>query len=374
MDIIEIRTALIDEDKDQPRNQFDEASLQELISSIAELGLLSPIKVRKTNSGRYQIIYGNRRYKACLALNLPTIPCIISEATDKLEIYLEQIAENLTRESFSPLEEAEAFDKVLTDPKFNSSIKYLSSKLGKPETYIKHKCELLKFGAAVKKRIINGTEIRQDKLTEEQLMAVKDLPVEYRDSLALIIAKDALSVSDARKIARLFKDPHISTGTKGKLLFKTGRDLLETWSTYELNKAERAKPSERKEEKRQKPGKEAADQVAAVPVTAVPVAAVQVAADQVAVVPVTVVHNGTTPDQFVTRRISPLEDRLKQLLFALDALIPLSAETMQSYQEIHALNKANFHQELDKLIIKIEQHLAEWNQVKQLATEQTRST
>ncbi len=145
MDIIPIPTHLIDEDKEQPRYQFDDEALQELMNSIGELGLLSPIKVRKTPDGRYKIIYGNRRYKACTALSLPTIPCIVSEATDEMEIYLEQIAENLTRQGFSPIEEAEAFNKLLTDPKFSSSVKYLSSKLGKPENYIKNKLELLKF-------------------------------------------------------------------------------------------------------------------------------------------------------------------------------------------------------------------------------------
>src|SRR6476646_6837665 len=154
MDIIEIPTHLIDEDTVQPRYQFDEESLQELMKSIEELGLLSPIKVRTTSNGRYKIIYGNRRYKACKTLGLPTIPCIVSNVTDEMEIYLEQIAENLTRQGFSPIEEAEAFNKLLHDPKFSSSTKYLSSKLGKPEAYIKNKCDLLKFSNAVKKLVV----------------------------------------------------------------------------------------------------------------------------------------------------------------------------------------------------------------------------
>jgi ParB family chromosome partitioning protein len=131
------------------------------MTSIGELGLLSPIKVRSTQNGRYKIIYGNRRYKACSILCLPTIPCIVSAGTDETEIYLEQIAENLTREGFSPIEEAEAFHKLMNDPRFNISIKFVSSKLGKPEAYIKNKLELLKFGQAVRNRIISDTEIRR---------------------------------------------------------------------------------------------------------------------------------------------------------------------------------------------------------------------
>ncbi|MBH5319943.1 ParB/RepB/Spo0J family partition protein [Paenibacillus sp. GSMTC-2017] len=242
MDIIEIQMALIDEDKDQPRYQFDEEALTELMQSIDELGLLSPIKVRTGSDGRYKIIYGNRRYKASQMLGRTTIPCIVSNVTDEMEIYLEQIAENLTREGFSPIEEAEAFDKLMNDTRFRSSIKFLSAKLGKPESYIKNKCELLKFSNAVKKLIVSGTEIRKNKLTEDQLIPLKDLPIEHRDPIALIAARDELPVTDVKKIAKLFKDKTISESTKEKLLLKTGSGLIETWSVYEQNRKERAKP------------------------------------------------------------------------------------------------------------------------------------
>ncbi|MHA6480688.1 ParB/RepB/Spo0J family partition protein [Paenibacillus sp. strain BS8-2] len=243
MDITQLPMSLIEEDKDQPRYQFDDEALQELMKSIEELGLLSPIKVRSIEGGRYRIIYGNRRYKATQMLGRETIPCIVSTSTDEMEIYLEQIAENLTREGFSPIEEAIAFDKLMNDGRFRSSLKFLSAKLGKPESYIKNKCELLKFSAAVKKLIVSGTEIRKDKLTEDQLMPLKDLPMEHRDPLALIAARDELPVSDVKKIAKLFKDKTISDNTKEKLLLKTGSGLIETWSVYEQNRKEGARSS-----------------------------------------------------------------------------------------------------------------------------------
>ncbi|MGG1517396.1 ParB/RepB/Spo0J family partition protein [Paenibacillus oryzisoli] len=249
MDIEHIPMHLIDEDTDQPRYQFDEEALEELMKSIEEIGLLSPIKVRKTPDGRYKIIYGNRRYKASRMLNKPTMPCIVSTVTDEMEIYLEQIAENLTRQGFSPIEEAEAFHKLMHESKFNSSLKFLSSKLGKPESYIKNKCELLKFGNAVKKMIVSGTEIRKDKLTEDQLLPLKDVAIEFRDALALTAARDALSVPDVKKIAKMFKDKDISDSMKGKLLFKSGPELIETWSVMQSNRAERAKAAAEKAEK-----------------------------------------------------------------------------------------------------------------------------
>jgi len=245
MEMVDLPLHLIDEDTDQPRYQFDDEAIQELMNSIAELGLLSPIKVRKLDSGRYKIIYGNRRYKASKNLGLRTIPCIVSNITDDLEIYLEQIAENLTREGFTPVEEAEAFHKLMNDPKFSSSTKFLSSKLGKPETYIKNKLELLKFDIKVRRLVVSGTDIRKDKLTEDQLLPLKDLPIEHRDALALIAARDELPVSDVKKIAKLFKSPDISAGTKDKLLYKSGYELLQTWSTFEMNRKERAERARR---------------------------------------------------------------------------------------------------------------------------------
>ncbi|UUZ86191.1 ParB/RepB/Spo0J family partition protein [Paenibacillus sp. P26] len=328
MDMIEIETALIDEDTERPRYQFDEEALQELMRSIEELGLLSPIKVRTTGNGRYKIIYGNRRYKACKMLGRATIPCIVSDATDELEIYLEQIAENLTREGFSPIEEAEAFHKSLNDPKFSSSTKFLSSKLGKPESYIKNKCESLKFGAAVRKLVISGTEIKKDRLTEDQLMPLKDLPIEHRDPLALIIARDEMPVSDVKKIARLFKAKDMSDSTKSKLLYKTGPGLLETWSVYEHNKAERAKTDEPKQKAAAKSSKR---------------------------------EKAAQEPQAVT----PIEGELERLLASLPIHSPLLPEILNSLEEIEAGDKANFLGSVDRLIENLEKHLAEWKHIKE---------
>ncbi|XEC94359.1 ParB/RepB/Spo0J family partition protein [Paenibacillus tarimensis] len=331
MDIIDIAIEFIDEDQDQPRYQFDEESLQELMNSIGELGLLSPIKVRSTNDGRYKIIYGNRRYKACQALGLRTIPCIVSAATDELEIYLEQIAENLTREGFSPIEEAEAFHKLMNDPRFNSSTKYLSSKLGKPEAYIKNKCDLLKFGNAVKKLIVSGTEIKKDRLTEDQLKPVKDLPIEYRDPLALIIARDELPVSDVKKIVRLFKDKEITESTKNKLLLKTGPGLLETWSVYQHNKAERAKQAE---------------------------AAAQALTEE------TVQDKPADDRDPAPIKTTRIERSLKKLLSALPKHAPLPENVIQSHVEISPQDKERLVADIEALIGNMEKHVEEWKAIR----------
>jgi len=380
MDIIELPIQLIDEDKDQPRYQFAEESLQELMQSIDELGLLSPIKVRTMPDGRYKIIYGNRRYKATKMLGRTTIPCIVSNVTDDLEIYLEQIAENLTREGFSPIEEAEAFDKLLNDSRFRSSTKFLSNKLGKPESYIKNKCELLKFSNAVKKLIVSGTDIRKDKLTEDQLLPLKDLPMEHRDSLALIAARDELPVSDIKKIAKLFKDKSISASTKDKLLLKTGSGLIETWSVYEQNRKERAKAdAERKSEEESVKATTAAginaaskdaDDVNAAAQTAAnlangssaaAVSATESSAAAASAAPSTAKSSYGTAD-------SPalIQSNLLHLLSQIPAHEPLTPKVMRSIDQLHPDDSLGFIDTIDQLLDMLDQYSAEWSSVKEI--------
>ncbi|WP_435171712.1 ParB/RepB/Spo0J family partition protein [Paenibacillus glycanilyticus] len=340
MDIVQLPLTQIDEDTDQPRYQFDEEALVELMRNIEEIGLLSPIKVRTIDGGRYKIIYGNRRYKACKRLGLVTIPCIVTNMTDEQEIYLEQIAENLTRQGFSPIEEAEAFNKLMTDPKFSRSVKFLASKFGKPESYIKNKCELLKFGNSVRKLIIGGTEIRKDRLTEDQLLPLKDLPMEHRDPLALIMARDEMPPSDVKKIAKLFKDKDISAATKDKLLYKSGPGLLETWSVQQHNKAEKAKPAEPKAPKAEKSK------------------------------PAEVNETATTVVETVPAPVSPYEamdKKLNQLLTALPSFSPLPNEAALSLQELNAEERAELIRRMEALLEQLRCHTEEWDKLKKIA-------
>lgn len=368
MDIQNIPINLIDEDTDQPRYQFDEEALQELMKSIGEIGLLSPIKVRTTADNRYKIIYGNRRYKASKMLGLPNMPCIVSTVTDEMEIYLEQIAENLTREGFSPIEEAEAFHKLMHDAKFSSSIKYLSNKLGKPEAYIKNKCALLVFGNAVKKLIVGGTEIRKDKLTEDQLLPLKDLPMEHRDPIALIMARDEMPVSDVKKIAKMFKDKDISDRIKGQLLYKSGPELVETWSTFQNNRAERAKPVAVKAPAPAKAEKvkevEAVVEIAEVKATA---AVVEANVTNEVIVAVNAPSN-SLPQQSETSTpaSNPVQMKLSQLLQAISQ--PPAAHELQMAQgEMSEQEITQFTQDVATLVEQLEQQVEAWKKVQALA-------
>lgn len=359
MDIHNISMHLIDEDTDQPRYQFDEEALQELMKSIGEIGLLSPIKVRTTANNRYKIIYGNRRYKATKMLGLPTISCIVSTVTDEMEIYLEQIAENLTREGFSPIEEAEAFHKLMHDAKFSSSIKYLSGKLGKPETYIKNKCELLKFGNSVKKLIVGGTEIRKDKLTEDQILPLKDLPMEHRDPLALIMARDEMPVSDVKKIAKMFKDKDISDRIKGQLLYKSGPELIETWSTFQNNRAERAKPVAAKAPAKAEKIKVEVQEVE-VSAQGKEVNNVKLSVEAKLAVPQAADTTGTAAAG------SLLQARLQQLLQTIPDP-PTSSELQQEQVGMNEQQREQFSQDVSTLVQQLEKQLEAWRTVQSLA-------
>ncbi|RUS45762.1 ParB/RepB/Spo0J family partition protein [Cohnella sp. AR92] len=377
MDIRNIRIGLIDEDADQPRYQFDDDALQELMNSIGELGLLSPIKVRTTPNGRYKIIYGNRRYKACTMLGLETVPCIVSHVTDETEIYLEQIAENLTREGFSPIEEAEAFDKMLNNPKFSCSIKFLSGKLGKPENYIKNKLELLKFGIAVKKLIVSGSEIRKDKLTEDQLLPLKDLPMEYRDTLALTFARDETPVPDIKRIAKLFKDPGISDGLKSKLLYKSGYELLETWSTFEHNRKERAKREKERAEaeeaarlaEEEAAGSADADGAAVGNGTAASKASEPLLAPLFEI-PTVVELSADEPASSSARTprgqlpVAIVEQEIVRLLEAIPTAAALEGDDLPSLDSLRYDQLANLGDDIDRLIGGFEQQIAEWRKLR----------
>ncbi len=218
MKLVEIDINLIDEDTEQPRREFDKTAIEELAESIREVGLLNPIKVYKAKYGRYKIVFGNRRYKALKLLGFRKIPCILSDNTDELDIYFEQLTENIQRRDFTPIEEAEGFQKLLEGEKWQVSKKYLASRLGKSEKYITNKLALLVFGAEIRKIIHGGAEIIAGRLSEDQALGLKDVPLAYRDQLAMKVARDQRSARDAKRIAGLFMDEGFDAPTKERFL------------------------------------------------------------------------------------------------------------------------------------------------------------
>jgi ParB family chromosome partitioning protein len=137
----------------QPRTVFDEDALNELIASIKEIGILQPPVVRKVAEGRYELIMGERRFRAAKAAGLKTIPVIIRQTPDN-ELLREALIENIHRSQLNPLEEAAAYAGLLTD--FGCTHDELATKLGRSRPLISNMLRLLNLPPTVQRKVAAG--------------------------------------------------------------------------------------------------------------------------------------------------------------------------------------------------------------------------
>ena len=138
--ISSLKLSLVDPKRDQPRKYFDKEALEQLAASISENGLLQPILVREYGEGRYQIIAGERRFRASKLAGLSEIPAIIIEKDDKKAAEIALI-ENIQREDLSPLEEALAYKSLAEE--YDMTQEELSQKVGKSRSAIANTMRLL---------------------------------------------------------------------------------------------------------------------------------------------------------------------------------------------------------------------------------------
>lgn len=148
-----IKISLIDPKKDQPRKYFDKEALEELASSISEHGLLQPILVREYGDGRYQIIAGERRFRASKLAGLTEIPALVVEKDDVTAAQLALI-ENIQREDLNPLEEAMAY-KALAE-EYHMTQEELSQKIGKSRSAIANTIRLLELPDEILTLVASG--------------------------------------------------------------------------------------------------------------------------------------------------------------------------------------------------------------------------
>jgi len=149
----EIDINLISPNPKQPRTVFDEATLKELMVSIKEIGILQPPVVREVSGGRYELIMGERRYRAAKAVGLKAIPVIIRQTPDN-ELLREALIENIHRSQLNPLEEGAAYAQLLSD--FNCTHEELATKLGRSRPHLSNTMRLLTLPQAVQKRVALG--------------------------------------------------------------------------------------------------------------------------------------------------------------------------------------------------------------------------
>jgi ParB family chromosome partitioning protein len=137
----------------QPRTVFNEEAMVELVASIKEIGILQPPVVRQTSPGRYELIMGERRFRAAKIAGLRSIPVIIRQTPDN-ELLREALIENIHRSQLNPLEEAAAYTQLLQD--FNCTHDELAHKLGRSRPLISNTIRLLNLPASVQSRVASG--------------------------------------------------------------------------------------------------------------------------------------------------------------------------------------------------------------------------
>ena len=137
----------------QPRTVFDETALNELIASIKSIGILQPPVVRKVGEGRYELVMGERRFRAAKAGGLTSIPVIIRQTPDN-ELLREALIENIHRSNLNPLEEGAAYSQLLSD--FGCTHDELAIKLGRSRPLISNTIRLLNLPEAVQRRVAAG--------------------------------------------------------------------------------------------------------------------------------------------------------------------------------------------------------------------------
>jgi len=152
-ELIEITTASVVPNPNQPRTHFDEEALVELAASIAEMGVLQPILVRSIDDDRFELIAGERRWRATQRAGLATIPAIVRTTSD-LSSVEQALVENLHRQDLTPLEEAAAYQQLLED--FGLTHEQLSERVGRSRSAITNTIRLLGLPPGVQGLLADG--------------------------------------------------------------------------------------------------------------------------------------------------------------------------------------------------------------------------
>jgi len=181
----------IESNPNQPRTVFDADALHELAASVREHGVLQPILVRPLGQNRYQLVAGERRWRAAKEAGLATIPALVEELDDDTALEI-SIIENLQREDLSPLEEAAMYDRMVREHGY--SIRKLAEKLGKDKGYLENRLRL----AGAPDEIRELVSLRKDTLSHAyELMKVQD--DRKRRRLAARVATGELSLVKLRE-------------------------------------------------------------------------------------------------------------------------------------------------------------------------------
>jgi ParB family transcriptional regulator, chromosome partitioning protein len=179
----------------QPRQVFDDDALDELVASIQEVGLLQPVVVREALPGHFELVMGERRWRASQRAGLTEIPAIVRATTDD-DLLRDALMENLHREQLNPLEEAAAYQQLLDD--FGATHEELARRIGRSRPHISNTLRLLNLSPGVQRRVAAGV------LTAghaRALLSVDD--ADAQDHLAHRIVAEGLSVRAVEEIVTM---------------------------------------------------------------------------------------------------------------------------------------------------------------------------
>ncbi|MFR0622060.1 nucleoid occlusion protein [Limosilactobacillus mucosae] len=197
--VVEIPVAAIVPNQYQPRKVFDQTEIQELAQTISEHGLLQPIVVREFRPGEYEIIAGERRFRAVKLLEWEKIPAIVEKMSDAESASLALI-ENLQRAQLSPVEEAQAYKQLM---EFNNLTQAALAKgMGKSQSFVANKLRLLKLIKPVQNAILDG------RITERHGRALLGLDEDQQRTLLMEIVNQHWNVRETEDaVARLLGKP-----------------------------------------------------------------------------------------------------------------------------------------------------------------------
>ncbi len=215
----------IEPNREQPRRNFDEEALEELAESIKQFGLLQPILVHDKKS-YYEIVAGERRWRAAKKAGLKEIPVIIKDLTDQ-EIVEISLIENIQRENLNPIEEAQAYKRLLTE--FNLKQEEVAERVAKSRTAVTNSMRLLKLCDKVQQMIVD------DKITTGHARALITIDDPEQQSLiAERIYNEKLSVRDVEKLVKNLNKP-----VKEKKPVSTDKGLEAVYQDIEENLKQR---------------------------------------------------------------------------------------------------------------------------------------
>ena len=188
----ELPVGQIQPNRVQPRQVFDEDAMAELVHSIREIGVLQPIVVRKRGPEEYELVMGERRWRASEQAGLALVPAIVRE-TDDVDMLRDALLENLHRSQLNPLEEAAAYSQMLED--FGCTHEELAARIGRSRPQISNTLRLLKLSPAVQRRVAAGVLSAGH---ARALLAVED--PDLQDRLAQRVVAEGISVRGLEEI------------------------------------------------------------------------------------------------------------------------------------------------------------------------------